>query len=114
MSYVCQTTIEHLRNATGEVFGEILDIYINDTLTMINAMSELCNSHDHSQLIRHAHTLKGSSRNIGTTVIADLCETLEHALKAGTPTDCHQDINAIRNAYEASLPELQQLLTSQP
>jgi HPt (histidine-containing phosphotransfer) domain-containing protein len=51
---------------------------------------------------RHAaHTLKGSSRSIGATLFAEVCEEAEKAARADDLETCRQLLPKIEESYEA-------------
>ena len=111
MTLLCQNTINNLQEATGDVFQEILDIYLKDAQQNIKSMISSSLSHDADQLLRLAHTLKGSSRNIGASELADLCETFEKDLRNGEHGNLEQRVTMISSSFENTLPLLQKYLT---
>lgn len=107
MTLVCQNTINSLHEATGDVFQEILDIYLKDAQMNIEAMIASSLLHDTDQLLHLAHTLKGSSRNVGTIELANLCESLEMDLRNGEHSNLDQRVNLISSSFKNTLPLLQ-------
>ena len=108
MSPLCLDTLKSLHDATGDVFIEILNIYFADARSNIDSMRLLALKNDNDQLLRLAHTLKGSSRNIGARDLADTCEIFEKLLRSGTPCDLNQQVTLIN--YESTLPYLHEYL----
>jgi len=104
--YLCITTLNNLRDATGEVFDEILKIYIDDATININLLRTASKENNFDQLIRLTHTLKGSSRNVGAIKTAELCESFEKSLKENPSCDLEMHINLIQSSNESSLPLL--------
>ena len=110
MSILCQNTINSLREATGEVFDMILDTYMKDAQKNVESMIVSSQSHDTDELLRLTHTLKGSSRNVGASELADLCESLEKDLRNGEHSDLDQRVTNISTSFENTLPLLQTYL----
>ncbi len=68
---------------------------------------------DQEVLRRAAHTLKGSSLNVGASRVADLCKRLENQLRAEPPTDMPAQVDQIENrvqqvhdSYAAAITQL--------
>jgi len=112
MSALSHDIIKSLRNATGDVFHEIINIYINDALSIINEMESLIQGNNIEQLRHLVHTLKGSSRNVGALKIADLCAAFEAILKSALPCDTKHHARIIRLAYEETLPLLESYIVN--
>ena len=108
-SYICRDTLKNLHDATENIFYEILTIYIEDANKNINAMKEEISENNTEQLFRLAHTLKGSSMNVGAIVTAQLCEALENSLN-NDQSNIESQVDLIRSAYEQSLPLLKEYL----
>jgi two-component system sensor histidine kinase/response regulator len=70
-----------------EFVGEIVDAYLADAPAQIAGMREALAAGDTTTLGRHAHTLKGNSRNVGATALAEIARTLEESARAGDTTD---------------------------
>jgi len=107
MTLLCQNTIDRLQEATGDVFHEILDIYLKDAQKNLESIIASLLSHDTEKLLRLAHTLKGSSRNVGAIELSDLCESLEMDLRNGEHSNLDQRVNLISSSFENTLPLLQ-------
>ena len=111
MTLLCQSTISSLQEATGDVFQEILGIYLKDAQQNLESMIASSQSHDTDQLLRLVHTLKGSSRNVGASELADLCESFEKDLRNAEYSNLDQRITIIRSTFEDTLPLLQGYIT---
>jgi len=107
---LCHNTLKNLHDATGDVFYEILTIYIDGAITNINALKLALKENDTDQLLRLAHTLKGSSRNVGASKTAQLCESFEKILRDNEQCDFQNHIDLIQSSYETSLPLLRKYL----
>ena len=70
----------HLREITGYdlVFlDELIDTYLEDGETQLEAMAAAGSADDAEAMIRPAHSLKSSSANVGATGLTELCRALE-------------------------------------
>ena len=108
-SYICCKTLENLHDATDSIFYEILAIYIKDADNMINAMMEEFKKDNTAEILRLAHTLKGSSQNVGAIRTAELCASLEN-FTSNTSSNMEIHIKLIRTSYSKSLPLLKEYL----
>jgi len=77
-----------------EFVGEIVDAYLADAPEQIRGMTEALAAGDITTFGRHAHTLKGNSRNVGATALAEIARTLEEQARAGDTTDAESRIAA--------------------
>jgi histidine phosphotransfer protein HptB len=63
----------------GEFLKEIVNIYIEDTPNRLAELRKSLAAGDVATFARAAHTIKGSSANVGATTLRALAERLEHA-----------------------------------
>ena len=80
--------------------GEIVDAYLADAPDQVHGMTEALAAGDLVTLGRHAHTLKGNSRNVGATALAELARALEEQARAGDTTDAPGRIDAAADELE--------------
>ena len=62
----------------GEFLREIVSIYIEDTPKRIEEMKTALAKGDQASFARAAHTIKGSSANVGAKLLKAISERLEH------------------------------------
>jgi PAS domain S-box-containing protein len=83
---VDENTLTALRDPQGEgqpdILAEVIAVYLRDTPPRLAALHEAVARADAAALRREAHTLKGSSSQIGAMQMARLCADLED--QAGT------------------------------
>lgn len=70
-------SFQNLENAIGNKVGEIIDAFFADTPNYIDQIDNALNKQDWSQLHATAHSLKGSSRNLGANMFASICREIE-------------------------------------
>ena len=74
--------IENLRSLNpgdnDEFLREITGIFLEDTPLRIAELEESLTAGDISRFTRAAHSIKGSSANLGATLLRQVAEKLEH------------------------------------
>ena len=70
-------TLRDLDDGEGEVLEELVDLFLTDSPDRIAEMRGASASGDQELLKRAAHTLKGSSRNLGASSLAEICQVIE-------------------------------------
>jgi HPt (histidine-containing phosphotransfer) domain-containing protein len=63
-----------------DLIVELIDLYLADVPQRLSAMKDFILKADWNSLKRAAHTLKGSSVNLGVTGMGLLCEKLEQSV----------------------------------
>jgi HPt (histidine-containing phosphotransfer) domain-containing protein len=78
------TRLQELVQETDfEFVLELVDIYLNEAPTQIQTIAKALNSRDSSALSITAHTLKGSSLNLGAKQLGAACLKLEELGRSG-------------------------------
>ena len=76
-----------LKELIGDDLKEILQAYLDTAPGLIMQIEQAIQSNDAAALHSNAHSLKGSSANIGATSLPDVCLQLEQMGKAGAVND---------------------------
>ena len=63
----------------NEMVVELIDAFQTDTRARLERVRAALSAGDATQLRREAHTVKGSSRQIGADALGEVCEQIEHA-----------------------------------
>ncbi len=79
---------------------ELIDIYIKETPAQIETIMKALNVQDSHALTIAAHTLKGSSMNLGAKQLGQLCLKLEELGRSGKSIPIGTSIKEIENEYE--------------
>ncbi len=70
-------TLRDLDDGEGEVLCELVELFLADCPDRIDEMRGAMENGDEELMRRAAHTLKGSSRNLGASGLADICQIIE-------------------------------------
>jgi two-component system sensor histidine kinase/response regulator len=99
-----------------DLVNELIELYINDTRSRLVQMRTALNEQDAQKLQRTAHSLKGSSGNLGLRVMAALCFELEKTLKhksldatPGIVTRLEQEFQRVEQALASELQPVEAL-----
>ncbi|HVU24248.1 MAG TPA: Hpt domain-containing protein [Opitutus sp.] len=108
-------TIENLRKLNpgdnDEFLRELVDIYLEDTPRRLVELDESLTANDRPKFTRAAHSIKGSSANLGASTVRAVAETLEHrsatenlASLAGLITDLKAEFARAQAEFARLLP----------
>jgi len=82
-------TVENLRQLNpgdhDEFLREIVGIYFEDTPRRIAELEESLAAGDQAKFTRAAHSVKGSSANVGAMAVRAVAEQIEHKSKQALP-----------------------------
>ena len=95
------TRLQELERETDSEFVvEIIDIYLSETPKQIQAMTTALSARAFPALMIAAHTLKGSSLNLGARQLGTLCLKLEEIGRAGKSIPEGSSTAEIEKEYE--------------
>ena len=80
---------------------ELVDTFIDDATVQLDALRAAGAATDIDALVRPAHSLKSNSDNVGATVLAYLCRSLEADARAGHVPEMAERIAAIAEEFGA-------------
>jgi histidine phosphotransfer protein HptB len=107
-------TMNELVEIMGEDMTMLIDSYIADTRAKLAQLAELQPSTEHESIFRLAHSLKGSSRNIGVSAFADYCEIIEEQARAQQLNANGIDLQELSRLFESAIDAIQQQLSQSP
>ena len=99
-----QAAMTRLLEITGgdqRFVDELIDTFIGDAKTQIEALQAAGAAGDIAAVVRPAHSLKSNAANVGATVLGDLCRTLEVDARAGDVPDMATRIEAVETEFRA-------------
>jgi len=105
---------EALDDVDGQIVRELVALYHAQAADLAADITEAARRGDATTLAFAAHSLKGSSANVGARRLADMCAALEHW--TGAPPDLAARAAAVEvevSVVRVQLGELLQALNSQ-
>jgi HPt (histidine-containing phosphotransfer) domain-containing protein len=106
--------IESLRQLTppGEpdVLAEILQLFVAEVPRKIQLLQSALTAGDAPQVARAAHSLKGSSGNIGANALYDVCRRIDDLAKTGDLAGVAPLLASLTSEYHRAELEIRQLL----
>ncbi len=87
--------------------GELVDEFLVDAPVQLAAMRAAAHDGDAASLVRPAHTLKGTSANVGAAEVSAACRTIEEQAKAGSLDGIGERIEVVELALERAAAELE-------
>lgn len=78
------TRIQETSDGDAEFEHDLFAIYLEDCKGRIDALRDAVNAQDAALLHREAHTIKGSSVNVGTTRLHEIAQQIETANPGNT------------------------------
>ena len=106
--------LESLRQLTpqGEpdVLAEILNLFLEEVPKRILALQSALAAGDAPEVSRAAHSLKGSSGNIGAQSMLDVCRQLDDVARAGDLGSVAPLVASLTSEYHRVELEIRQLL----
>ena len=90
-------------------FVELIEIYLSETPKVLLKIEEYFKLGDSRQMAFYAHKMKGSSVALGMDPISNVCDDLEMLGKKDSLENADILIKKLKNLYEISIKELNQL-----
>jgi HPt (histidine-containing phosphotransfer) domain-containing protein len=78
---------------------ELVDTFLDDATVQLDSLRAAGTASDAAAIVRPAHSLKSNSDNVGATVLADLCRSLEADGRAGHVPEMTERIAAIEAEF---------------
>lgn len=104
------TTLQELKEIMEDEFNELVTVYISDGKKQIESLQQAIESESAEDVRRIAHTLKGSSSNLGITGLAEQCKTLEHNAADAQLQNAVELLEKINIEYEVIKNTLEEML----
>ncbi|MBU3071178.1 Hpt domain-containing protein [Aestuariicella sp. G3-2] len=89
-----------LKEVMEEDFQELLDTFLNDSRERIPLLQEQLASGDSEGLRQSAHSLKGSSSNLGAIKLSELCFQIEQKAKQQQLEDLAGILQQVESEFE--------------
>jgi HPt (histidine-containing phosphotransfer) domain-containing protein len=106
--------VDSLRQLTppGEpdVLSEVLRLFLDEVPRRVDKLKAAWRDGDAVALQRAAHSLKGSSGNIGARHMFDICKQLDERARAGDFNGARHLLDSLEDEYGRVEAEIQRLL----
>ncbi len=79
---------------------DVIDSFFTETPLYLEALRQAATDNEITTLEPLAHTLRGSSGNLGALRLADLCHDLVAQCRAGTLDDALEQVERIATEYD--------------
>lgn len=113
-SVIDPQAIENLRalnpGDNDEFLREIAGIFLEDTPVRIAELEQSLAAGDQVKFARAAHSIKGSSSNLGAITLRAAAETLEHHARSHGLAGVGTHVAAVKAEYERAASALKALL----
>jgi HPt (histidine-containing phosphotransfer) domain-containing protein len=106
--------IENLRalnpGDNDEFLREIAQIFLEDTPLRIKELDESLAAGDVPKFTRAAHSIKGSSSNLGAVALRAAAEKLEHHSRSSGLGDVGAMLDGVKHEFSRAQAELEKLI----
>jgi HPt (histidine-containing phosphotransfer) domain-containing protein len=102
-------TLTMLKDIMEDEFDLLIETFIDDAKVRIPQLKKQLAEGEHDELMRNAHSLKGSSSNLGAIPFSEKCMKVESQAKEGNLNGLEgalSDIEQEFNLVESALKEL--------
>ncbi len=93
--------LEELKDIMEEEFPLLLQTYLRESELQFQRIDEAWQAQELDDLRRSAHSLKGSSGNIGAEALAELCADLERSAKSAEVDNVPSTMQALAGEFNA-------------
>lgn len=104
--------LEELKDIMEEEFPLLLETYLRESQLQYQRIDNAWKQQEMEDLRRSAHSLKGSSGNIGAEQLAGLCGALERQAKQAAVAGVSVTLQALHSEFEAVKESVNRLYES--
>ncbi|MDH5300969.1 MAG: Hpt domain-containing protein [Gammaproteobacteria bacterium] len=104
-----QDTIAMLKDVLGSGFGEVVDAFLGDTPVRLQKAQVCAANGDLAGLEREIHAVKGSSGNVGATLVCQLATAIVDGCRQRSLTAPNEAVIQLIAAFEQTAPLLDAL-----
>jgi DNA-binding response OmpR family regulator len=101
--------LQELAAGDGQLLQELIDLFLTNAPELLQQMRRAVEDEDASTLRKAAHTLKGSSGQMGALQMQELCGTLETLAATGSLVGVEAPLSEVSVAFERAVSELKAL-----
>ena len=98
--HIDEVILSDLKEVMEADFNRLITVYFDDARLRLDQLQSLVQAGDLSELRKTAHSIKGSSSNIGAPRLAELLQKLEDMAKADALQNEFLLLNSIHDEFE--------------
>ncbi|NQD38032.1 Hpt domain-containing protein [Permianibacter sp. IMCC34836] len=96
MPHLDEQQFNELRELMADDFGTLIEAYLRDSSERLQLLTQACAEQDLASAKRQAHSLKGSSSNVGAATLAEHCQRLEQLARGGEVAAVLAELSALQ------------------
>lgn len=104
--------LAELKDVMEEDFDILLETYLSDSRTRLEALKEAADGEDSEAFAKTAHSFKGSCINIGALRLGELCYEAEQSGKAGDMSQAQRMLSEIVTEFDLVESQLRSYLSA--
>jgi len=93
-------TLNELKEIMEDDFDDLINTFIADGQDQLDNLQSAIADSVTADIRRIAHTLKGSSANLGAHALSESCKVLEHNAAEENLTEADMQFSTIKSEYE--------------
>ena len=98
--------LNELVDIMGDDMGQLLNSYIADSQNKLKSLAKMNLATEQEAIFRMAHSLKGSSRNVGVAQFSNYCEQIELLAREENLTANDFDLAVLNKLFEQAAAQL--------
>lgn len=107
------STLEELHAVLEDALLEIVQVFLDGLVSEVQAIAHACHDEDANSIRRNAHSLKGSSANMGAKALSSISGQIERLALEGRIEECRQLLPELQRIKEQTEHALQAYLQQQ-
>ena len=93
----------------ASLLTDLISMFLEDAPIKLNSIKAGFAKRDMHQIEKAAHSMKGSSGNLGATRVQEICDQLQRSCRTGNPEEIAQLVGQLEAPFALVLRELREL-----
>ena len=106
--------LQELASGDSQLLQELVDLFLSNAPELLQQMRRAAEDEDATALGKAAHTLRGSSGQMGALRMQELCNTVQALATTGSLVGVESLLAEVSAAFERAVSELKTLVQPQP
>lgn len=106
--YLNADVLKELQSIMGDDINMLFEVFLDDTLASLEELALVIDSTNYDKVRRIAHSIKGSSKNVGADDLANICELLEQAARDECKDNWTELLTNIQESFNQTKNEINQ------